>query len=63
LAPLPEAFGALLRELPANSGMACVLLQHMDPSHKSMLAELLRKATSMLVNEVTNGMKVKPDHV
>src|SRR5690348_13990898 len=48
-----EAFTQLLQNLPADSGMAFVLVQHLDPDHPSALTQLLSKATSMAVNEVT----------
>ena len=44
-----EAFGALLRSLPANTGMAFVLVSHLPPDHASALAELLSRATEMPV--------------
>src|SRR5262245_37762753 len=47
-----EAQTQLLRALPANTGMAFVLVQHLDPSHESMLADILSRATSMPVMEV-----------
>jgi chemotaxis response regulator CheB len=45
--------------------MAFVLIQHMDPSHKSVLTSLrlLQKATVMPVKEVTDGMTVEPNHI
>jgi two-component system CheB/CheR fusion protein len=58
-----EAFTDLLRNLPPNSGMAFVIVQHLDPKHQSFLAELLSKETAMKVAEVKNGMGVEPDHV
>ena len=58
-----QAFTELVRALPANTGMAFVLIQHLDPKHHSMLAELLAKETIMKVSEVTGLMKVQPDHV
>ena len=58
-----EAFTALLTALPADTGMTFVLIQHMDPVHKSVLTTLLQKATAMQVEEVTDGMTVEPDHV
>ena len=44
-----EAFAQLLAHLPADSGMAFVFIQHLDPSHKSLLVEVLAKATRMPV--------------
>jgi len=57
-----EAFAELIRELPADTGMAFVLIQHLDPRHKSMLAELFSRQTTMSVKEVTDGMSVEPNH-
>ena len=58
-----EAFTKLLENLPPDTGMAFVLVQHLAPTKDSMLAELLSKATSMPVREVQDGMTVEPDHV
>ncbi len=58
-----EAFTELVTNLPTDTGMAFVLVQHLDPEHHSMLTELLSKKTAMRVNEVTNGMTVEPNHV
>jgi two-component system CheB/CheR fusion protein len=58
-----EAFTALLTGLRADTGMAFVLIQHMDPKHGSVLVSLLRKATAMPVREVADGMAVEPNHV
>ncbi len=57
------ALTALLKALPAHSGLAFVLIQHLDPQHPSALTQLLSKATSMPVREVTDGVAVQPDHV
>ncbi len=40
-----------------------MLIQHMDPTHHSLLRDLLSKETSMTALEVTNGMRVAPNHV
>src|ERR1017187_10306745 len=58
-----EAFTALLKALPADTGIAFVLVQHMDPTHESILPKLLAKATRMPVHEVRDGMVVEPNHV
>jgi two-component system CheB/CheR fusion protein len=58
-----EAFMRLLERLPNDTGMAFVLVQHMDPKHKSALTEILSRITSMPVSEVENKTVVKPDHV
>jgi len=58
-----EAFADLVANLPNDTGMAFVLIQHLDPRHHSLLAELLSKKTKMSVKEVSDGMGVEPDHV
>ena len=58
-----EAFEQLLRALPANTGLAYVMVQHLAPRYESMLSELLAKSTAMPVVEVKQGMKVQADHV
>ena len=58
-----EAFTQLLKHLPADTNMAFVLVQHLDPTHESMLAQLLAKATRMPVHEVQTNMPVEANHV
>ncbi len=58
-----EALTQLLTHLDDKTGMAFVLIQHLDPKHDSKLTDLLDKATSMSVLEVTEGMSVRPNHV
>jgi two-component system, chemotaxis family, CheB/CheR fusion protein len=58
-----SAFTKLLKVLPIDTGMAFVLVQHLDPKHVSLLPELMKRATSMLVIEVTDGLRVEPDHI
>ena len=57
------AFEAFFANMPADteSGMAFVLVQHLDPGHKSILTELVRRYTKMKVFEVTDGMTVQPN--
>ena len=57
------AFEAFFRHLPVDTGMAFVLVQHLDPSHVSILTEIMQRATTMPVVEVTNQMTVEPDRV
>src|SRR5262249_6637579 len=52
-----------LKHVPAHSGMAFVVVQHLDPTHKGMLVELLQRATSMPVGQATDRLKIEPDHV
>jgi len=58
-----EAFTKFLEALPVNTGMAFVLVQHLDPTHESKLSELLARATRLPVIEVTRGGPVRPNHV
>ncbi len=58
-----EAFTKLLKHLPVDTGMGFVLVQHLDPEHESALTQLLTRATSMPVHEVTNNQRVEPNHV
>src|SRR5579862_5828727 len=58
-----EALNKLFDALPSDIGMAFVLIQHLDPTHKSMMAGLLGGHTAMTVLEATDGMTVERDHV
>ena len=58
-----EAFTELLKHLPLDTGMGFVLVQHLDPEHESALTQLLARATSMPVREVTNNLRVEANHV
>ncbi len=58
-----EAFRRLLGALPSNTGMAYVLVQHLDPRHDSILAELLSEVTQMEVAEVKADVRVEPNQV
>jgi two-component system, chemotaxis family, CheB/CheR fusion protein len=58
-----EAFTQLLSHLPIDTGMAFVLVQHLDPSQKSLLSEILSRTTEMPVCEVQDGITVEPNYV
>jgi len=58
-----EAFDQFFTHMPPDSGMAFVLIQHLDPKHKSILSELVRRYTRMPVREVEDGMSVEPNSV
>ena len=58
-----EAFTKLFTALPADSGMAFILIQHLDPTHESMMVALLGSHTSMKVLQATDGMRIERDHV
>ncbi|HYL01213.1 MAG TPA: chemotaxis protein CheB [Steroidobacteraceae bacterium] len=58
-----EALEEFLRNVPLRCGMAFVIVQHLDPTHKGAVVQLLQRTTAMRVVEVTDGQKVEPDHV
>src|SRR5580765_2417858 len=58
-----DAFTQLLQNLPVDTGMAFVLVQHLDPDHESALTQLLARTTSMPVTEVTHGTAVGANHI
>ena len=58
-----EACSDLLRHLPTDTGMAFVLVQHLDPAHESLLSSLLANTTAMRVVQVKTGMKVRPNQL
>jgi two-component system, chemotaxis family, CheB/CheR fusion protein len=58
-----EAFTELLQNLPADTGMAFVLVQHLDPTHESQLTNLLARATVLPVRQVQNNMSLEPNQV
>ena len=58
-----DALKRLFNKMPAHTGMAFVLVPHLDPSHESLMAELLGKQTGMPVQEAVNRTKVQANHV
>ncbi len=58
-----EALEQFLGHVPENSGMAFVIVQHLDPTHKGIMPELLQRITEMDVFQVSDQMKVKPNCV
>ena len=58
-----EAFEQFFAHTPPDTGMAYVLIQHLDPKHKSILSELIRRFTRMTVHEVEDGMAVEPNTI
>jgi two-component system, chemotaxis family, CheB/CheR fusion protein len=58
-----SAFKSFLSNMPPDSGMALVLIQHLSPDHKSMLTELLGRSTAMVVVEAEDGMPVEANRV
>jgi two-component system CheB/CheR fusion protein len=58
-----DAFIDLVSAIPAGTGLAFVLIQHLDPRHHSMLVDILAGATPLPVREVTDGMTIEREHV
>lgn len=58
-----EAMQRFFGRLPPNSGMAFVVVQHIDPRHDTLLPELLRKTTTMGVDLAREETPLEPDHV
>src|SRR3990172_9835667 len=58
-----EAFKKFFDALPANSGMAFVLIQHLDPKHRSLMVDLLSGHTPMKVLQAKDRMRLERDHV
>ncbi len=58
-----EAFTRLVQQLPSDTGLAFVLVQHLDPEHESKLPQLLSRVTNLPVLEVINNTRVRPNHI
>jgi two-component system, chemotaxis family, CheB/CheR fusion protein len=58
-----EAFTAFLKALPPDTGMAFVLIQHLDPTHQSILASLLQRSTKMPIREALDKAHVEPNSI
>jgi two-component system CheB/CheR fusion protein len=58
-----EALELFLGAVPENTGMAYVVIQHLDPTQKGMLPDLLQRITKMNVFQVKDGMSAKPNCV
>jgi two-component system, chemotaxis family, CheB/CheR fusion protein len=58
-----EAFEQFFAAMPAQSGMAFVVVQHLDPTHASILTEILQRSTTMPVAEALDRLAVQPNRV
>jgi two-component system CheB/CheR fusion protein len=58
-----EAFTELLTSLPASPGLAVLFVQHLEPHHKSQLADILGRVSPLPIREAAEGMQVEADHV
>ncbi len=58
-----DAFKKFFSAMPADSGIAFVLIPHLDPKHESLMVELLARYTMMPIVEATEGIAVEANHV
>jgi chemotaxis methyl-accepting protein methylase len=58
-----EALELFLKHVPEDSGMAFVIVQHLDPTHKGIMVELLQRTTLMPVVQVRDRQKVAPNRI
>lgn len=58
-----EALQQFFNAMPADTELAFIVVVHLDPSHVSLLPELLQKQTSIKVVQITNGMLVEPNRI
>lgn len=58
-----DASSKLMAAVPADISMAFILVQHLDPTHESMMVELLANHTSLTVQEATDGMLIESGHL
>ena len=58
-----EAMELFFKNFPGGFGIAFVVIQHLDPTNKGMLPELLQRTTSMKVQQVTDELLIEPENV
>ena len=58
-----NAFTQLFKALPIDTGMAFILVQHLDPKHVSLLPDLIKRTTAMPVIEISDNLSVEPNHI
>ncbi|CAM4186787.1 CheR family methyltransferase [Deinococcus marmoris] len=58
-----DGYERFFLSLPVDSGMAFVVVPHLDPRHRGLMPEILQRCTSMPVAQVGDGVRVQPDHV
>jgi len=58
-----EALESFFSKVPAGCNMAFVVIQHLDPTHKSIMSSLLKKYTTMEIAEISDGIKVEKNKV
>src|SRR3954463_9147412 len=57
------AFESFFTHMPSDSGMAFVVIVHLDPDHQGNLAGMIQNYTSIPVVEASDGMTVEADHI
>ncbi|MEI6639747.1 MAG: chemotaxis protein CheB, partial [Chlorobium sp.] len=58
-----EALETFLKNVPVGCGVAFVIVQHLDPTHKDMMVELLQRVTTIPIVQVSDRLKIQKDHV
>ena len=58
-----DALEKFFSHIPSDCGLAFIIIQHLSPDYKSLMADLLSKRTDMPVHVAEDGMPVKPNHV
>src|SRR5436190_22045251 len=58
-----EALRDFFAAVPAESGAAFVVIQHLAPAHRSQMVELLATHTTVPVSQIEDGVMIQPDHV
>ncbi|KJS01654.1 MAG: chemotaxis protein CheB [Desulfobulbaceae bacterium BRH_c16a] len=58
-----EALELFLKNVPPSCGLAFVIVSHLSPTHKDMMAELLQRHTTMPVTQIEDRIRIEPDHV
>ena len=58
-----EAFRKLMGTVPRNTGIAFILVQHLDPSHESMMVDLLSTHTALTVCQAKDELPIEGDHL
>jgi len=59
LEPIEQFFDSM----PADSGSAFVIIQHLSPKHKSLMGELLARHSSMKIRKIEDGMEIQPNSI
>ncbi|MGZ4054091.1 MAG: chemotaxis protein CheB [Bacteroidia bacterium] len=58
-----KAISVLLQNIPVNTGMAFIYVQHLNPDYKGFLPSILARSTKMKVQKIEDMVRMKPDNV